>query len=133
MLQSGRRRNLLQTVPSAPPPPPPSQEEQTLQQILAAVTALQTGQTSLQTDIDALQVQVDAANAAATANAQDTSLQVLLHCTPLSALSPLLLFLCIYRSIIRCLPHLKLPAICPPPPTPTGLFGAHYARCHVVA
>jgi len=45
---------------------PPSQEEQTLEQILAAVTTLQTGQTTLQTDIDALQVQVDAANAAAT-------------------------------------------------------------------
>jgi len=51
---------------SPPPPPPPSQEEQTLEQILAAVTILQTGQTTLQTDIDALQVQVDAANAAAT-------------------------------------------------------------------
>ena len=62
-----------------PPPPPPSQEEQTLEQILAAVTTLQTGQSSLQTDIDALQVQVNAANAAAAANAQDTSLQVLLH------------------------------------------------------
>lgn len=51
---------------SPPPPPPPSQEEETLEQILAAVTTLQTGQTTLQTDIDALQVQVDAANAAAT-------------------------------------------------------------------
>lgn len=75
VLQSGRR--LLQ---APAPPPPPSQEEQTLEQILAAVTALQTGQTSLQTDIDALQVQVNAANAAAAANAQDTSLQVLIHC-----------------------------------------------------
>ena len=64
------RRQLLQTrellQSSPPPPPPPSQEEQTLEQILAAVTTLQTGQTTLQTDIDALQVQVDAANAAAT-------------------------------------------------------------------
>ena len=64
------RRRLLQTrqlmQSSPPPPPPPSQEEQTLEQILAAVTTLQTGQTTLQTDIDALQVQVDAANAAAT-------------------------------------------------------------------
>ena len=64
-----------------PPPPPPSQEGQTLEQILAAVTTLQTGQSSLQTDIDALQVQVNAANAAAAANAQDTSLQVTHVCT----------------------------------------------------
>lgn len=83
MLQSGRRRNLLQVAsPPPPPPPPPSQEEQTLEQILAAVTALQTGQTALQTDIDDLQTQVNAANAAAAANAQDTSLQVLYHFLP---------------------------------------------------
>ncbi|KAL3132313.1 hypothetical protein ABBQ32_008891 [Trebouxia sp. C0010 RCD-2024] len=75
---SGRRRNLLQGPVAPPPPPPPSQEEQTLEQILAAVTALQTGQTTLQSDIDALQAQVNAANAAATANAQDTSLQALI-------------------------------------------------------
>ncbi|KAL0022694.1 hypothetical protein WJX77_001966 [Trebouxia sp. C0004] len=79
---SSSRRRLLQTrhlmQSSPPPPPPPSQEEQTLEQILAAVTTLQTGQTTLQTDIDALQVQVDAANAAATANAQDTSLEALI-------------------------------------------------------
>ncbi|DBB14252.1 TPA: hypothetical protein ACH3X3_001198 [Trebouxia sp. C0006] len=79
---STSRRRLLQTrqlmQSSPPPPPPPSQEEQTLEQILAAVTILQTGQTTLQTDIDALQVQVDAANAAATANAEDTSLEALI-------------------------------------------------------
>ncbi|KAA6428169.1 MAG: hypothetical protein FRX49_01765, partial [Trebouxia sp. A1-2] len=69
-------RQLMQSSP--PPPPPPSQEEETLEQILAAVTTLQTGQTTLQTDIDALQVQVDAANAAATANAEDTSLEALI-------------------------------------------------------
>lgn len=62
LLQSGRRK-LLQASP--PPPPPPSQEEQTLEQILAAVTNLQTGQVSLQTDITSLQTQVNAANAAA--------------------------------------------------------------------